>query len=367
MTDGLQLAIDGLYAAYDGNPVLHDVSLDVAAGEIVALLGPSGCGKTTLLRCIAGLEEPTAGRIVIGRRDVTAGRGVPAEKRRVGMVFQEGALFPHRTVVDNVGYGVARGRQRDERGAASLRLVGLEDKAQRMPGTLSGGEQQRVALARALAPEPGVMLLDEPFSSLDAGLRWQLRGEVRRLLKQVGVTTILVTHDQEEALTFGDRVVVMRAGAVEQMGSPGDVYARPASPWVARFVGEANLFDATFSAGGADTVIGRVPTVVGADGVGDGEGILLGRPEQLVLAAGDAADEAATVTTVSHFGRDTRYEVTLAAGPIVTVRTPGPPQYQTGASVCVHFADGRAFGWPRHQMATGEGPARPLDSAPGGY
>lgn len=357
MDSGLGVEIEALSAAYDRNPVLHGVSLDVDAGEIVALLGPSGCGKTTLLRCIAGLEIPTSGRIVIGDRDVTAGRGVPAEKRRVGMVFQEGALFPHRTVSDNAGYGVPRGQQRRDRGTASLRLVGLEDKADRMPGTLSGGEQQRVALARALAPEPGVMLLDEPFSSLDAGLRWQLRGEVRRLLKQVGVTTILVTHDQEEALTFGDRVVVMRVGVVEQVGSPADVYGRPASPWVARFVGEANLFDASFDAGGADiatTKIGRIPTVPVSGATG--EAIVLCRPEQLSLDRAEGAGAPATVTTVSYFGRDTRYEVSLADGDVVTVRTPGQPQHEAGSGVRVRFAAERAFGWPSQAFGNGDSP-----------
>ena len=183
------------------------------------------------------------------------------------MVFQEGALFPHKTVAGNVGYGVPRGEGRDERSTASLDLVGLADKAARMPGTLSGGEQQRVAFARALAPQPGVILLDEPFSSLDAGLRWQLRSDVRRLLKGIGVTTILVTHDQDEALTFGDRVAVMRAGTIEQIGSPPDIYRHPMSPWVATFVGEANVLDASFGADGADTAIGRVPSTL-TTGVG---------------------------------------------------------------------------------------------------
>ena len=269
MPAGLGVSVEHLGARYGSTAVLHGVSLDVAAGEFLALLGPSGCGKTTLLRCIAGLEQPTAGRIVIGDRDVTSGRGVPAEKRRVGMVFQEGALFPHKTVAGNVGYGVARADGRQNRSVASLDLVGLGDKAERMPGTLSGGEQQRVALARALAPEPGVILLDEPFSSLDAGLRTQLRSDVRRLLKGIGVTAILVTHDQDEALTFGDRVAVMRAGTIEQIGSPPEIYGRPSSPWVATFVGEANLLDARFGGDGADTAIGRVSSTL-TTGAGSG-------------------------------------------------------------------------------------------------
>jgi iron(III) transport system ATP-binding protein len=343
MPAGLGVAVEGLDAAYGSVPVLRGVSLHVGAGEILALLGPSGCGKTTLLRCIAGLETPTAGRIVIGDRDVTFGRGVPAEKRRVGMVFQEGALFPHKTVAGNVGYGVPRGRLRDERSTASLRLVGLGDKAGRMPGTLSGGEQQRVALARALAPEPGVILLDEPFSSLDAGLRWQLRSDVRRLLKGIGVTTVLVTHDQDEALTFGDHVAVMRAGTIEQVGTPADVYGRPATPWVATFVGEANLLDASFANGSATTALGTLPSIDAA-----GAGRVLCRPEQLRLEAGGAA----TTTGAAYFGRDTRYEVEVPGAGILVVRTPGPPEHAAGDAVSVRFSARCAHGW-----VTAAGPA----------
>jgi iron(III) transport system ATP-binding protein len=336
MPAGLGVSVEGIGAAYDAVAVLRDVSLQVDAGEILALLGPSGCGKTTLLRCVAGLETPTAGRIVIGDRDVTAGRGVPPEKRRVGMVFQEGALFPHKSVAGNVGYGVPRGERRQQRSTASLDLVGLADKAGRMPGTLSGGEQQRVALARALAPEPGVVLLDEPFSSLDAGLRWQLRSDVRRLLKGIGVTTILVTHDQDEALTFGDRVAVMRSGTIEQVGSPADIYARPASPWVASFVGEANILDASFRANGALSAIGVIP----ASPV-EGTGQVLCRPEQLRLAPSGPA----TVSVASYFGRDTRYEVDVPAAGTLIVRTPGWPEHEPGDEVTVRFIGTRAHGW----------------------
>jgi iron(III) transport system ATP-binding protein len=337
MPAGLGVTVEDLDAAYGAATVLHSVSLGVAAGEILALLGPSGCGKTTLLRCISGLEAPTAGRVVIGDRDVTAGRGVPADQRRVGMVFQEGALFPHKTVVGNVGYGVRRGTPRQQRSTASLDLVGLADKAARMPGTLSGGEQQRVALARALAPEPGVILLDEPFSSLDAGLRAQLRSDVRRLLKGIGVTTILVTHDQDEALTFGDRVAVMRAGTIEQVGSPMDVYGHPASPWVATFVGEANLLDARFDADGAHTAIGRLPAAPTS-----GEGRVLCRPEQLRLVPSGPA----TVSVASYFGRDTRYEVDVPDAGVLVVRTAGPPEHEPGDGVTVRFAAAFAHAWP---------------------
>ncbi|HSR27474.1 MAG TPA: ABC transporter ATP-binding protein, partial [Actinomycetes bacterium] len=190
------LAVEGLGKAFGDALVLDQAGLRVPAGRVVALLGPSGCGKTTLLRCIAGLERPDAGQVRLDGRDLSApGAFVAPERRRIGMVFQDGALFSHRTVLGNVNYGVGRGADRDERARRALRLVGLDDKAERMPGTLSGGEQQRVALARALAPEPGIVLLDEPFSSLDASLRVQLRDDVRRLLTDVGVTAVLVTHD----------------------------------------------------------------------------------------------------------------------------------------------------------------------------
>jgi iron(III) transport system ATP-binding protein len=335
---GLCVGVAGVEAAYGATPVLHGVTLDVAAGEVVALLGPSGCGKTTLLRCIAGLEALTAGTIRIGDRDVTSGRGVPAEKRRVGMVFQDGALFPHLSVAGNVGYGVSRGGERQRRAAAALDLVGLGDKAARLPGELSGGEQQRVALARALAPEPGVILLDEPFSSLDAGLRWQLRSDVRRLLAGLGVTTVLVTHDQDEALTFGDRVAVMRAGTLQQVGTPAEIYARPASPWVAGFVGEANLLDAVFSNGAASTALGPLPSDVRG-----GTGCVICRPEQLELVPGGPA----TTTLAAYFGRDTRYEVEVPAlSTPVVVRTPGPPVHAVGDRVHVRFVSGVAHGFP---------------------
>ena len=258
----LPLEIQDLVATYGAGPVLDGVSLDVAAGEIVALLGPSGCGKTTLLRCVAGLETPVSGTIRIGDELVTRGRGVPPERRPVGMVFQDGALFPHLSVLANVRYGMARAERRGHAAVELLELVGLADKAERLPGMLSGGEQQRVALARALARRPGVLLLDEPFASLDTALRAQLRGEVRGLLKEVGVTTVLVTHDQHEALMFGDRVAVMRAGRLEQVDTPTRLYRQPASSWVAGFVGEANLLAGQVVDRGIATAVGTVPAQV---------------------------------------------------------------------------------------------------------
>ena len=223
------LRVDNLSVAYGGPPVLTDLSLEIAPGELVALLGPSGCGKTTLLRSIAGLERPTHGTISVGGRVVTDNENfVPPERRRIGMVFQDGALFPHLDVQRNVAYGLPRDQRRNGRVDEALAMVGLADVADRMPGTLSGGQQQRVALARALAPRPGVLLLDEPFSNLDATLRLQVRAEMHRLLVDLGITTIFVTHDQEEAFVLGDRVAVLHDGHLVQVGTPDDLYRRPA-------------------------------------------------------------------------------------------------------------------------------------------
>ncbi|HVL56792.1 MAG TPA: putative 2-aminoethylphosphonate ABC transporter ATP-binding protein [Burkholderiaceae bacterium] len=230
---------------------LADVDLDVRPGELLCLLGPSGCGKTTLLRIIAGLETQTAGQIEQSGRDVSA---LPPHRRDYGIVFQSYALFPNLTVAENVGYGLVNRRLGRaaiaERVAELLRLVGLPDAAAKYPAQLSGGQQQRVALARALAPRPGLLLLDEPLSALDALERVRLRGEIRRLQQQVGVTTVLVTHDQEEALSIADRVVVMNRGRIEQVGAPQEIYERPATRFVADFVGKATVLEATVVAPG---------------------------------------------------------------------------------------------------------------------
>jgi iron(III) transport system ATP-binding protein len=224
---------------------LRDVSLAVGQGEFVCLLGPSGCGKTTLLRIIAGLETQSAGRIVQGNRDISA---LPPARRDYGIVFQSYALFPNLTVASNVGYGLVNRRMARKEIAARvaelLKLVGLPGSEHKYPSQLSGGQQQRIALARALATSPGLLLLDEPLSALDALERMRLRGEIRSLQRKVGVTTIMVTHDQEEALSMADRVVVMNKGELEQVGTPREIYEQPASPFVADFVGRVNVLNA---------------------------------------------------------------------------------------------------------------------------
>ena len=236
--------LDGVRKAFGDAVALRDVSLSVDEGEFFTLVGPSGCGKTTTLRTIAGLSSPTDGTVRFDGDDVS---DTPVEERNVGVVFQSYALFPHMTVAENVRYGLRftdppRGLSADERVEELLELVDLPGMGDRDPDELSGGQQQRVALARALAPEPDVLLLDEPMSALDARLREQLRREIKRIQSELGVTTIYVTHDQEEALAVSDRLAVMHDGGVEQVGTPVEVYERPATEFVASFVGENNVF-----------------------------------------------------------------------------------------------------------------------------
>ncbi|MBZ4418732.1 ABC transporter ATP-binding protein [Myxococcus sp. RHSTA-1-4] len=265
-----------------GTPAVDGLSLAVEPGEVVALLGPSGCGKTTTLRMVAGFERPDAGSVTLeGRVLVGPGTFVPPEQRSVGMVFQDYALFPHLSVVDNVAFGLgALSRaEAQARARSMLKLFGLEGFESRMPHALSGGQQQRVALARALAPGPRVLLLDEPFSSLDSALRASTRVEVRRVLKSLGATVMLVTHDQTEAMAFADRLVVMRAGKVEQVGTPEAVYSTPRTAFVAYFLGGTNLLPGVGFGNGARTVLGILPVA----GQAKGNVLLSLRPESLRL------------------------------------------------------------------------------------
>lgn len=336
---GASVDLDGVTTSYDGDhPVVADASLTLAPGEVLSILGPSGCGKTTLLRSIAGLERPLRGTVTIGDRVVSDGKTwISPERRNLGMVFQDGALFPHLSVSDNVSFGLPRAERRSDRITNLLDLVGLSGLGDRLPTSLSGGQQQRVALARALAPEPSVLLLDEPFSALDAVMRVQIRAEVARIIRDVGVTAVFVTHDQDEAFVMGDRVAVMRDGHVEQIGVPDELYRNPTNPWVAHFVGEANLVAGSATAGWADTVLGQIPVTQDVAGAVD----VLVRPEQIKLMPG--AD--GVIETVEYYGHDSRYDVRLADGSSVAVRdTPTEPR-QRGDRVALSYVGARASVW----------------------
>jgi iron(III) transport system ATP-binding protein len=281
------LTVTAAGKSYGNAPALAGAHLSVPTGALVAVLGPSGCGKTTLLRCIAGLERLDAGEIRVAGTVVAGPRThVPAHRRQVALVPQEGALFPHLSVAENIAYGLGRTARRSGRVDEVLQLIGLESYHRRMPHQLSGGQQQRVALGRALAPRPRLILLDEPFSALDAGLRADLRQDVRDALRADGATAVLVTHDQGEALSLADHLAVMRDGIVVQAGPPADVYAAPADFWVARFVGDAMLLAGTVRDGRAHTVAGEAPLLNDAGGGGDRRVTVLLRPEQLRLTPG---------------------------------------------------------------------------------
>jgi iron(III) transport system ATP-binding protein len=295
------------------------VDLDVLPGEMMTVLGPSGCGKTTMLRLIAGLDTPDGGSIDIGGRRVSGpGGAVPPERRRVGMVFQDVALFPHLSVRDNIGYGLRRDPDRAVRVRELLELIDLPDAGERMPYQLSGGMQQRVALARALAPRPDVVLLDEPFSSLDAALRSQLRSDVRDILRTAGTASVFVTHDQDEALTLGDRMAVMVRGRIEQVAPPEVVYGEPATAFVATFVGTASLVHAEVRGGLAVTRFGTVRLVHASGASGPAaRGLVVLRPEHLdVLEAPDGpADAGAWRVLGRRFtGTEILYEVAAPDG-----------------------------------------------------
>ncbi|MDX3131836.1 ABC transporter ATP-binding protein [Streptomyces europaeiscabiei] len=322
-------------------PVLQGLDLSVPGGSLVAVLGPSGCGKTTLLRIVAGFLRADAGAVTVGGRTL-AGPGVhlPPERRRIGIVPQEGALFPHVSVARNVAFGLTgldRGERR-RRTEEMLDLVGLAGYGDRMPHELSGGQQQRIALARALAPRPALVLLDEPFNALDSALRTGVRADVRAALRATGATALLVTHDQQEALSTADLVAVVRQGRIAQCDTPQDLYRHPADPWVAGFVGDAVLLQGTVANSGstAHTPLGPVVLASPPDGLHTGTVVL--RPEQLRLTDADTAAVRGTVTDVCFYGHDAK--VTIAVHGIdgtVDIRVAGPlpvgPGQETGIRV----------------------------------
>jgi iron(III) transport system ATP-binding protein len=321
-----------LSKSYQNVSVLRDVTLAVRAGQITALLGPSGCGKTTTLRLIAGFEWPDGGRIAINGQVVASNTArVPAEARRVGMVFQEYALFPHLTVAENVAFGLRGSKQEKQaRAADMLDLVALSQMAERMPYELSGGQQQRVALARALAPQPDILLLDEPFSNLDVTLRGQVRAEVRAILKQAGITCVFVTHDQEEALSLADEVAVMLAGHIAQVATPQRLYRYPVSQEVAAFVGEANFLPGTAKGETVECVLGRLPL----DQTAHDSVTVLIRPEWLHLNVPNAAIEA-VIEWREFYGHDQRIGIRLQDGTPLVARSDSGEDFVPGESVRV--------------------------------
>ena len=326
---------------------LDDVSVNIRKGEFFTLLGPSGCGKTTLLRLIAGFETPTSGEILLDGKDITQD---PPNRRPVNTVFQSYALFPHLTVAQNIGFGLEmQGRPKAEIAdvtANMLALVQLGAMARRKTSQLSGGQQQRVALARALAPRPRVLLLDEPLSALDLKLRKEMQIELKRLQLETGITFIFVTHDQEEALTMSDRIGVMSAGRIRQIGTPRDIYTRPVNRFVASFIGESNFLSGAVETGGVRLSCGDLVDAAGTEGR-SGKVTLAVRPEQVRLTrAGEPGALPATITGWVYFGTDTHCHLALSDGTEVVARLQSPATgdagLEKGKAVALRFAPGAA-------------------------
>lgn len=341
------LNLSHLEKSFGANRVVKDFNLAVEKGEFISLLGPSGCGKTTVLRMVAGFEMPTSGGIVIDGQDVT---GLKANQRNIGMMFQAYALFPNLTVAENVAFGlkvkgVAKDK-RDARVAEMLRLIGLPEMGGRYPFQLSGGQQQRVALARALAPSPRVLLLDEPLSALDAKVRVSLRNEIREIQRELGITTIFVTHDQEEALSMSDRVVVMNGGIAEQVGAPFEVYNRPATRFVATFVGTLNIFDGKVTGPETAEVAGVPVRLAEPVAVAQGARLSLAlRPEAVHLGRKEGAEVVlpAVIQGVEFLGSIIRVRAEVA-GSVVALDTfnrsdAPPPAIGTQAEVSLSGRD----------------------------
>jgi putative spermidine/putrescine transport system ATP-binding protein len=341
------LRLESLVKTFNGNMVVKGASLTFNKGEFVTLLGPSGCGKTTILRMVAGFERPTSGSIVVEGRDIT---GLAPNQRQIGMVFQAYALFPNMNVAGNIGFGLRIARmgrdQIDARVEEMLKLIGLSGYGKRFPFELSGGQQQRVALARAIAPSPRMLLLDEPLSALDAKIRVSLRDEIRDIQRELGITTIFVTHDQEEALSMSDRIVVMNEGRVEQVGSPFEIYNFPRTRFVASFVGTLNIVRGKVVDPAAGVIAVDDQTISTANGIADAKAgeirsVAL-RPEALLLggSTGDRNIMRGTVEEVAFLGAVVRVKVNFKGQSlsIDTFNNPGSPPPARGAAVAVNFA-----------------------------
>ena len=333
--DCSMIRLDGVTKHFGDVAAVDSASLCVARGEIVALLGPSGCGKTTLLRLIAGFERPDGGSVTVdGRLVASPAAWIAPEARRVGMVFQDYALFPHLTVAGNVGFGLPR-RTRASRVPELLAIVGLDGLERRYPHELSGGQQQRVALARALAPSPELVLLDEPWSNVDPFLRESLRAEVAEIIRPLGVTVLLVTHDREEAFTLADRIALMRGGSVVQEGTAEELYFAPATRWAAEFVGAANVLSGRIVAGRVETAIGTFPAN-GASLRSDAQVVV--RPELLELEPSPGG--AGEVVAREFRGHDVFYRVLLDGVELVSQR-PSTEVVDLGSRVAIRVHDGR--------------------------
>jgi iron(III) transport system ATP-binding protein len=359
------MLIAGLNKAFGPHQVLTDLDLEIPAGSLTAILGPSGSGKTTLLRVLAGFERADAGTVTIGDQVVDSAQAhVAPERRRIGYVPQEGSLFPHLTVAANVGFGLPARQRLGPRTAELLATVGLADLGKRYPHELSGGQQQRVALARALAIEPAVVLLDEPFASLDAHLRASVRADVQQIFRDAGTTALLVTHDQDEALAIADRVAVLRNGQIAQYSTPQDLYSEPVDSELAKFVGDANLLEGVQRAGVVETALGSLPVLLGssasaASAAGPGPELVtvLIRPENIELRPADGRADLGTGESVSagwvvdceYYGHDAVLRVQLkddnTTGPII-VRTAGDHELPAGSLVTLH-PKGPVRTWPR--------------------
>ncbi len=338
------LVMEGVSHAFDGVRAVDSVDLRVDEGEILCLLGPSGCGKTTTLRVAAGLEELQEGRVFIGGREVAGPSvSVPAEHRGVGLVFQDYALFPHLDVVGNVAFGIdaASNGARRRRALEMLEQVGLADFATKFPHTLSGGEQQRVALARALAPKPGLMLMDEPFSGLDIRLRDRVRDDTLDVLKKTGTATLLVTHDPEEAMLMADRIALMRDGRIVQQGTPVELYSRPADAFVARFFSEVNAFPGVVQDGLVKTALADMP----ANGHAEGAKVeVLVRPEAIAVGA---EGRVAEVLSARALGAYSLVRLRLGEGGCeLTARLAEMPPPRVAEKVAVTLDPARAFVFP---------------------
>ncbi|MBV8462003.1 MAG: ABC transporter ATP-binding protein [Acidimicrobiales bacterium] len=344
-----ELRIEGVTKSFGAQRVLRDVSLTVPPRSLTAILGASGSGKTTLLRVVAGFERPDDGRVTLGGEVVDDGRHrfVPSELRRIGYVPQEGALFPHLSVGRNIGFGLARGPDRRARVRELLELVGLSGLGRRYPHQLSGGQQQRVALARALAIRPEVVLLDEPFSSLDAALRASVRADVLRVLREAGTTSILVTHDQDEALSMADQVAVLRGGTIAQLDTPTRLYRQPMDAELARFLGESNLLEGEVRDGMVSTGLGRLPVGEWSGPAEGGAATVLVRPEQIALGDPVGGGVEATVASYEYFGHDAvvRVRVGPRALPDLVVRVTGGARLEPGHRIGLSVL-GPVVVWP---------------------